>query len=112
MELAAHMGHLISGGGQPEASPVLAMVSAAPIVNPAAHFIESGNDSCRLGPGFAPAARAQAMDTKDALDGQAIKDGSTTVLVGADFKQMVRRHDATSCGGKVAEGIDTIFVGG
>src|SRR5262245_55720708 len=111
MEYAAHVGHHISGGG-PAPNPVLMIVTATPPSNPAAHFIGTGVESVRLGPGLEPAARAQSDDTKDAMDGQTMRAGSTTVLIGPDFKSLVRRKDPTTCGGEVAEGIDTILVGG
>jgi hypothetical protein len=113
MEYAAHVGHHIEG---PAPSPVLAVVAPVAIVimapSAASHVIGTGVDSVRLGPSFSPAARALSEDTKDAQDGQTMADGSTTVLLGADFKQLVRRNDHATCGGVVAEGIDTIFVGG
>src|SRR4051812_9207129 len=57
-------------------------------VNPA-HFIGTGVDSLRLGIGIWPAARAQSEDTKDAMDGMTMEEGSKTVVVGPDFKPLV-----------------------
>lgn len=84
----------------------------APPVVTADHFIGTGVDSVRLGKGIWPAARADSDDTKDAKDGEKMFEGSLIVLIGEDFKPLVRRQDKVLCGGSVVEGIDTIIVGG
>lgn len=72
--------------------------------------IISGYERLRLGPGHAPAARADPDSGVLPHTGDYVKEGSMTVLI--ENRPMSRNKDRTSCGGAICEGIPSIFVGG
>jgi hypothetical protein len=74
--------------------------------------IQTGLPSVRLGPGVKPAARATSRDCLGDQHHLMMKSGSSTVLLGPGLKPMTRRRDGTMCSGMVAEGLQTVVVGG
>lgn len=74
--------------------------------------IETGLDSVRLGPATRPAALATHASCVGDMHALMMKSGSATVLLSPALKPMTRRKDATTCNGRVSEGIATVLVGG
>ena len=74
--------------------------------------IKSGNQTLFLGVGIRAAARAQSDDTKVTCHDKPILEGSTTVVLGPDFKPLARRQDRTKCSGLIADGLQSVLVGG
>ncbi len=74
--------------------------------------IVAGFKEVLLGPKILPAARASAPETKLSCHSDPIAEGSKTVVIGSDFKPMVRRNDRTGCGGVISTGLLSLMVGG
>jgi len=77
---------------------------------PIVEHIKKGIDSVLLGPNKKEAARAHATTTLTSHT--YVVEGSLVTMLGKEYAPMSRRQDRTECGGEIAQGIDTIFVGG
>lgn len=74
--------------------------------------VTSGVSNVFLGPSVKPAARANMADTKVDCHDEQVAEGSKIVMIGQATKPMSRRGDRTKCGGLIADGVRSIFVGG
>jgi uncharacterized Zn-binding protein involved in type VI secretion len=77
-----------------------------------AGHVTSGVSNVFLGPSVKPAARANMADTKVDCHDEQVAEGSKIVMIGQETKPMSRRGDRTKCGGLIADGVRSIFVGG
>ena len=80
-----------------------------PAVN---EYIATGLESVRLGPGIWEAALAMWPRCVGDRHHLMMKEGSKTVVLGPGLCPMSRREDVTVCGGTIAEGLETVLVGG
>ncbi len=73
--------------------------------------LKSGIDSVFLGRAIKNAARAHDDSRGDTHD-KRVAEGSILVMLGKEIRPMSRRQDRLLCGGQIAEGNETILVGG
>jgi hypothetical protein len=93
-------------------TPAKAIDKAAFAVS-ASGQIGSGFPRVLLGNQIRAAARALSEDTKTkTCHVDLVFEGSKTVMLGANVAPMSRRTDRTKCGGKIANGLETVLVGG